>query len=134
MPYVNIRADDLLGKPLLGDGECVQIVKMTAPGLEGISPINWKQGEPVLGSKNLRRGTAIATFTNGKFPRQNTGQHAALFLAYGGVASFYILEQHKHSGKILRRRLDIPPHGDRRANGTYPNASNNAAAFSVIEK
>jgi hypothetical protein len=51
MPYVNTRVDELLGKPLLGDGECVQIVKTTVPGLVDIGTMNWKEGEPVLGAK-----------------------------------------------------------------------------------
>lgn len=93
VPYVNAKVDELRGQPLLGDGECIQIVKMTVPGLVDVGTMNWKEGERVLGSKNLQRGTAIATFTNGRFPRQNTGQHAALFLAYAGETSFYIMEQ-----------------------------------------
>ncbi|WP_426197624.1 BPSL0067 family protein [Massilia sp. DWR3-1-1] len=134
MPYVNTHVDELLGKPLLGDGECVQIVKMTVPGLVDIGTMNWKEGEPVLGSKDLQRGTAIATFTKGRFSRQHTGPHAALFLAYAGATRFYVMEQHTRSRRIASRRIRIPLHGNRRADGTYPQTSNNALAFSVIEQ
>jgi hypothetical protein len=50
------------------------------------------------------------------------------------LALRYALEQHRHSGTVIRRQIGIPPHGNRRANGAYPNTSNNAQAFSVIEQ
>lgn len=133
MPYVFGRVNALLGRALVGRAECVDLIKMYVPGLVGLSTQNWREGANVTSSPHLTRGTAIATFFNGKFPRRDTGQHAAIFLAHSG-SRFWVMEQHKNSGKILRRRIEIPRNGQRRADGTFPNASNNALAFSVIER
>ncbi|WP_230492035.1 MULTISPECIES: BPSL0067 family protein [unclassified Janthinobacterium] len=40
----------------------------------------WKQGEAVLGNRLLRKGTAIATFINGKYANHQQGNHAALYM------------------------------------------------------
>jgi hypothetical protein len=134
MPYVYAAVDELLEKPLLGDGQCIQIVKMIVPGLIGISTQSWKQGEAVKDVANLRQGTAIATFgPDGKFPIGNTGQHAALFLKHAG-AGFWVMDQWRTQGMIRRRHIGIPREHEQRTDGTWPNASNNAHAFSVIER
>ena len=134
MPYAYPSADELLDKPLLGDGECIQIVKMLVPGLVGLSTRSWKKGAAVKNVQNLRRGTAIATFgPNGRFPTGNTGQHAALFLSHAG-AGIWVLDQWRSQGRIVRRHIGIPKVHEQRPDGTWPNASNNALAFSVIER
>jgi hypothetical protein len=134
MPFLYPLAAKLAGTPLIGEGECVELIKAYVPGLIGISTTQWREGANVMATRNIKRGTAIATFFDGKFPRKDTGQHAAIFLSYAGATSFWAIEQHKKSGTIVLRRIEIPRHGQRRPNGTYPNASNNALAFSAIER
>ncbi len=108
MPFVYAAVDELLDKPLLGDKDCIQIVKMLVPGLIGLSTQSWRQGTAVKDVENLRRGTAIATFgPDGRYPRANTGQHAALFLKHAG-AGFYVMDQWRRLGKISKRHIGIP--------------------------
>lgn len=107
MPFVYPAVDELLDKPLLGDGECIQIVKMLVPGLTQQSTRSWKQGAAVKDLPNLRRGTAIATFgPDGRYPSENTGQHAALFLKHAG-AGIWVMDQFRSRGKISRRLLCV---------------------------
>lgn len=63
--------------------ECVALVKHLNPGIGRAA--DWREGPPILGYENppLERGTAIATFTNGRYPNAVTGNHAAIFLGYG---------------------------------------------------
>lgn len=133
MPYLYPSAANLNRQPLAGSGECVDLVKEFVPGLKGVSTQSWRPGVDVLASGKVARGTAIATFFNGKFPHLDTGQHAAIFLSYSGNG-FWVIEQHKKSKTITLRRIEVPRNGQRRADGTFPNASNNALAFSVIER
>jgi hypothetical protein len=134
MSFVYPAVDELVDKPLLGDGECIQIVKMKVPGLIGISTRNWVKGESVMDSPNLRRGTAIATFgPDGRYPTANSGQHAALFLKHAG-SGIWVMDMWRTRGKITKRFISIPRNREPRPDGTWPDASNNALAFSVIER
>ncbi|HEU5436788.1 MAG TPA: BPSL0067 family protein, partial [Telluria sp.] len=133
MSFVYPKAGDLAGDPIVGKGECVDLIKQFVPGLIGVTTQAWREGANVMASPQLQRGTAIATFFDGKFPHKDTGQHAAMFLAHSG-AGFWVIEQHKKSKTIIRRRIEIPRNGQRQADRSFPNASNNALAFSVIER
>ncbi|MFP5393724.1 MAG: BPSL0067 family protein [Gammaproteobacteria bacterium] len=132
MPYRHPDPESLIEKPVFGKGECVDLIKATVPGLIGISTRSWREGENVLASKTIKRGTAIATFINGKFPHADTGQHAAIFLSKSG-STIWVIEQWRGLKQVQKRRISFPVHAERRADGSYPNASNNAFAFSVIE-
>ena len=132
MPFVYGPVRSLIDKPLQGNGSSVALVKLYAPGLKGISTPNWEPGVKVVGSTGLAPGTAIATFVNGKYPRQKTGNHAAFFLAYAG-ASIWVVDQwpdDKHRDKVEKRLIH---HRNPMPNGTYAEPSNSAGAYSVIE-
>jgi hypothetical protein len=124
--------------PLAGKGECVDLIKEYVPGLKGKSTTTWRAGAWVMEAGNkIRRGTAIATFDkNGRFPQRSTGQHAALVLSVM-ASGIWVVDQWKGDPtklKISKRLIRIPPpHRQRNADGTFPNASNNALAFRVIE-
>jgi len=133
MPYRLSNAADLDRDPLIGDGECVTLIKMKVPGLIGISTLNWKEGQPVKDLPGLARGTAIATFVNGRFPPGSTGKHACIFLAHAG-AGLWVIDQYRRSGTIIKRHIGIPREHLQRPDGSWPDASNNALAFSVIER
>lgn len=130
MPHVFAAVDSLAGHELVGLGDCVDLIKEYAPGLRGATTSHWRQGARVIDSPNLSRGTAIATFVNGTYPDNATGQHAAFFLKHAG-AGIWVMDQWKNDKKkvSVSKRL-IYPGGPVRANTSL---SNNASAFFVIE-
>lgn len=132
MPFVYPGVRNLEGRPLLGNGSCVTLIKELTPGLMGISTANWAPGAAVVGSTGLAPGTAIATFENGRYPNRGTGNHAAFFLAYAGAA-IWVIDQwpNDQNRSYIGKRVIHPARP--RPDGTYANASNSAGAYSVIE-
>jgi hypothetical protein len=90
-----------------------------------------KEGEKVLGSMGIAKGTAIATFANGKYPNKPTGNHAAFFISQD-AAGIWIMDQWSGEGKKTISKRHIVKNGKRK-DGTFVDPSNNAEAFSVIE-
>lgn len=126
MSYVYRSVNVLEGKDKVGDGECVTLIKAyTKAGWTG----RWKQGAAVVGNKAIARGTAIANFVNGKWPRLAHGNHSAFYM--GQVSDgIYILDQwpdKKRIGKRFIRRKG------KDAQGRFINPTDNADAFFVIE-
>lgn len=118
---------------LYGTGECVDLIKALVPGLIGVSTQAWRQGASVKESPGLARGTAIATFgPDGRFPRANTGQHAAIFVAHAG-AGIWVVEQYRNSRRVIFHHMEVPRDHQQRPDGTWPTRSRNPLAFSVIE-
>ncbi|MEX9251763.1 BPSL0067 family protein [Pseudenterobacter timonensis] len=128
MAYVYGLVDSLQGKDQVGDGECVSLVKQYAHlGSTG----TWKQGKKVFGNKSIPRGTAIATFVNGKYPvGERAHKHAAFYLEQD-AKYIYVMDQWRKKKIISARPLSRK--GGISGDGTYPDASNNAEAFYVIE-
>lgn len=60
-------------------------------------------------------------------------KHACIFLAPSG-AGIWVLDQYTRSETIIRRHIGVPRDHKQRADGSWENASNNAMAFSVIER
>lgn len=81
MPRIYTNAVQLEGKPKVGGGECARLVQHYVPGI-GLTS-TWRPGENVIdvlaSGRSIPRGTAIATFVNGRYPNQGR-RHAALFL------------------------------------------------------
>jgi hypothetical protein len=78
MPFVYRDADKLVNKPLAGSGTCVDLVKVYVPGLIGQPTTVWRQGENVMAAgSRIAKGTAIATFERGRYPRRDHDNHAA---------------------------------------------------------
>jgi hypothetical protein len=130
MPHVYAAVDALQGQALVGAGDCVELVKQFAPGLKGKFASTWRAGAKVIDTKELKRGTAIATFVDGKYPDNKTGQHAAFFLAHAGAA-IWVMDQWKgdKAKPTVSKRL-VYPGGPASLNAAL---SNNANAFYVIE-
>jgi hypothetical protein len=128
-PYVAV--DDLEGKPLAGNGQCVGIVEYyTRVG----KAENWKQGERVRDAKYIIKGTAIATFVNGKYPNNPHGNHAALYMKKddSGITMMDQWSGDNNKPTISSRYVkyfNIAQNSD----GSWENASNNGDAFYVIE-
>jgi hypothetical protein len=128
MPYFVPDVRSLEGKPLVGKGDCVELIKELVPGLQGKSTTAWRQGARVLDTTALLPGTAIATFVDGRYPDNESGQHAALFVAYAGKA-IWVMDQWKGDKRkpavSMRMIYPKPPQGG--------SLSNSSQAFYVIE-
>lgn len=133
MPFVYREVNSLQDHELVGGGDCVALIKEFAPGLAGIPTSAWRAGARVIDVRNLPRGTAIATFVDGRYPRLDTGNHAAFYLASAGTG-FYAMDQWKndtpHKPRVSKRLI---PLGLTKRDGTPRAPSNAAQAFYVIE-
>ncbi|WP_293370315.1 BPSL0067 family protein [Nevskia sp.] len=110
-----------------GNTECVEFVKQTLA-----APVTalWREGLKVkklnVGERDpLSRGTAIATFVDGKYPQTGiTGMHAAIYLGQN-ADGIQVLDQWRSQGKVLARTIPWKPR--------RPGLSNSASTFSAIE-
>lgn len=136
MAYVYSKVSDLEGKAKVGTTQCVALVQFYggAPHHRG-----WKAGAAVMNNKDIQPGTAIATFVNGHYLSHSKGNHAALFLRHG-IKGIWVMDQWKddrpadQNNKPTISSRFIPSRGlKQRKSGAWPNASNNADAYSVIE-
>ncbi len=82
----------------------------------------WKEGKKVRGN-DIPPGAAIATFRDGKYPNEATGNHAAI---YDGQDENGIFVWDQWKGQAVHRR-----HIKFRGGAGSP--SNDGDAFSVIE-
>jgi len=138
MPFVYREVDNLWHQPLAGSGTCVDIIKVYVPGLKGASTLTWKAGANVIEAGNrIQKGTAIATFENGRYPRRDHDNHAAIVLRVM-ASGIWVMDQWAGDSSrpwIERRLIRIPPpHDQRNRDGSFKHPSDNALAFYVIEK
>lgn len=130
-------AGSLENKAKVGDGECVALVQTYTKAQHSST---WRAGEKVIASRGLVSGMAIATFANGRFPSGKLRRHAAFFLRYGprdqdgNAVYIWVIEQYNHPPikAIQARKIFVKP-GAPGKDGAWPDASNNANAFHVIE-
>ena len=129
MSYIYSNVEDLEGTDKVGSKQCVALLEHYAK-LPHHSV--WKGGIPVLGNLSIAKGTAIATFVNGKYQSHVTGNHAAFYISQdaGGI---WIMDQWandttkpKVSKRYVRKKGMLPK-------GGYVDPSNNAEAYSVID-
>ena len=121
--YLNVSVIAQLKEPV-GSGSCAALPEFyTRIGKAG----NWREGEKVKGHKTIKKGTAIATFVNGRYPNAAHGNHAALYVS-----------QDTSGIKVVDQWEDQVPHervleflGEK--DGAYVDPSNNGDAFSIIE-
>jgi hypothetical protein len=129
MSYIYSEVDDLDQSDLVGSHQCVALVQHYTNAHQTST---WKEGEPVKGNMRIKKGTAIATFVNKKYPQRTHGNHAALYFSQdaGGI---WVIDQWKgdpNKPKVSKRYLLSK---GKRKDGTYIDSSNNADAFSIIE-
>jgi hypothetical protein len=129
MPYIYSKVDDLENTDKVGTKQCVALLQeyLSLP-----QTIMWKEGKAVLGNQNITKGTAVATFSNGKYVNHSTGNHAAFYVSQdtGGV---WIMDQwanDKTKPKVSKRY--VRKKGTFK-DGKYVDPSNNAEAYSIIE-
>jgi len=128
MSYTYAKVDELEGKPVVGSHHCVALVQ-----LYGGAPVThaWRQGDTVVGNPKMAKGTAIATFVNGRYPNNSHGNHAAFFLREvpGGI---WVMDQWKDKKKVSISSRFIRALGQSKS-GAYLRPSDNADAYAVIE-
>jgi hypothetical protein len=136
MAYMISGANRLIGKPIVGDGSCALLVQQIAK-----LPNHrfWRQGVRAVEQQNIWPGTAIATFENGVYANDKTGNHVAFFLRFGRrnsdgtAASIWIVEQYHGLKRIQQREISRHGQVDSKWGKRWKNPSNNADAFYVIE-
>ena len=108
----------------VGSGECAALPQYYTR----IGPAaGWVEGAAVRGNSSIKRGTAIATFVNGRYPNQPHGNHVALYVS-----------QDSNGIKVVDQWTGQPPHERVLAflgkkDGAFIDPSNNGDAFSIIE-
>lgn len=130
MPFVFLDVDSLEGNRKVGGGDCVDLIKKYVPQLANVHTSRWRAGAHVVDVKTLPRGTAIATFVNGRYPGLKTGNHAAFYLVTAG-AGFYAMDQWIKKPVIAEHR--ISPSRMTRDGQLVSGLSDAAQAFFVIE-
>ena len=91
----------------------------------------WDEGTVVKSNGGtIVKGTAIATFVDGKYPNKLTGNHAAFYISQNS-AGIKVMDQWSGGSKpkVSSRTLSFK---GQKADGTYIDPSNNGDAFSVI--
>ncbi len=128
MSYSYSKVDELEKTNMVGSHQCVALVQKYAGAPVTLA---WRQGAAVMGGRSLAKGTAIATFVNGKYPNRRHGNHAALFLRQGSNG-IYVMDQWngKRDGLVTSRFIRAKGKDKR---GKLITPSDNADAFYVIE-
>lgn len=130
MPHkLKVPEKDVFGKAKYvsaqGKTECVEFVRQAASAPQTIT---WKQGKKVSAALfgEIARGTAIATFdSNGKYPTDALGKHAAIYLEHNNLR-ILVLDQWNDQGEVKQRSISFNrPQGTKR--------SNDADTFYVIQ-
>lgn len=129
MSYVYSEVEKLEGKDKVGSKQCVALIQhyTTAP-VTG----SWTSGVVVFGDATIAKGTAIATFVDGKYESHSTGNHAAFYISQT-ESGIWVMDQWfsdkskpKISKRLLRRKGKL-------TDGKFADPSNNADAYTVIE-
>lgn len=133
--FVLQNPDNVAGAPYLNsnkEAQCVEFVRKVtcAPATQF-----WRQGMKVQGNESkIPRGTAIATFIDGRYPSKKTGNHAAIFLkkTHDGIE---VMDQYRSKGKISPRIIrykSAEAIEAEKKRGKY-SPSNDATSYSVIK-
>lgn len=129
MPYIYLKVDHLEGTEKVGSKQCVALLQHYA-NLHLTAM--WKEGKVVMGNLSIPRGTAIATFVNGKYSNKSTGNHAAFYLAQdsGGI---WIMDQWSDPQRKPTVSARYISKKGKLLKGGFVNPSSNADAYSIIE-
>ena len=130
-PYVCQNPDSYLTK-VVGNGQCVVFVQVAAG-----APVThaWKEGKKIhKGGAPLPKGTAIATFIEGKYPSHTHGNHAAIYIGQN-AEGLQVYDQWASKDKATGAIKFQPVHARTIHFHVLPGGSlsNNGNAFSVIE-
>jgi len=84
----------------IGSGQCVALVQAAAPVGRHDA---WRPGAKVFGNPDIREGTIIATFKDGRYPDNRTGQHAAIYLSQD-ADGIWVVDQEK---RRIQRKVTL---------------------------
>ena len=119
MTYICEKPEFYEGQ-VVGTGQCVVFVQ-AASGAPRAS--EWAEGDKVKSNLDISKGTAIATFKDGKYANKATGNHAAIYLEQD-ASGIYVYDQ--WAGHPVTKRLI-------RFRGGKGSPSNDGDAFSIID-
>jgi len=107
-----------------GNTECAVFVQQATGAPKATL---WIMGAKVLESDagKIEKYTAIATFVDGKYPTDDKGKHAAIYLSHDETG-IMVLDQWNKQGEVLKRKIR-----SKVAEGTI--RSNDANWFYVID-
>jgi hypothetical protein len=128
MAYIYREVETLQGEDKVGSEQCVALVQHYAGAPNTGS---WKEGKSVFAEGTIVKGTAIATFVNGRYESKSHGNHAALFIS-ADATGIWVMDQWKSDKKPKISKRHIKKKGTAK-DGSFIDPSNNAEAFSVIE-
>lgn len=127
-PYVYFKVDELEGKPLVGNQQCAGLVQWyTKPGLAK----TWKEGAAVKSNPTIAKGTAVATFVNGKYLNLPHGNHAGYYVSQDAVG-VTVMDQWKGDPNKPTISSRVMRFKGKDRNGKYIDPSNNGDALSII--
>lgn len=129
MPRVYQNVDNLQDTPLVGTGTCVALVQHY---VNVGHTSTWREGEPVRGNQTIRKGTAIATFRNGRYPNLSSGNHAAFYIRQDATG-IWVMDQWPNDPRKPRVSMRHIPFRGQNSDGSFVNPSNNGDAVSIIE-
>jgi hypothetical protein len=130
MYFVCKDPDSYLTK-VVGDGQCAVFVQVAAGAPTHLA---WKEGKKIKKlDAPLPKGTAIATFIDGKYPSHTHGNHAAIYVGQN-AEGLQVYDQWCKKDK-LTGKIEYQPVHPRTIyfSHTHGLLSNNGNAFSVIE-
>lgn len=130
MSYVYSQVDELQDTDKVGTKQCVALLQHYAK-----LPITaaWEEGAQVLGHLTIAKGTAIATFVDGKYKSHSTGNHAAFYLSQDGKGIYVMDQWRDDQGKPKVSKRYLRKKGKHSTMDTFVDPSNNAEAYSIIE-
>jgi hypothetical protein len=109
------------------NGECVDLTKKFS-GMSDVGTFQWRAGPKVVDDKDIKPGTAIATFDKGRYPQTDVNKNSGIYLGRGANGSVWILDQWpaRNSGQ------KVHPPQPRELLRDSRNVSNDSHAYYVI--
>lgn len=127
-PYVYANVDDLEGQPLVSLKSCASLIQWyTKPGLAR----TWTEGVAVKGNTTIAKGTAVATFVDGKYENLPHGNHAAFYISQDATG-VKVMDQWADDPKKPTISSRVMRFKGKDRHGKFIDASNNGDALSII--
>lgn len=125
-PFVYANVDNLEGKAKVSTGSCASLIQHYLPVGKAAT---WVAGVSVTQSGvTIAKGTAVATFVNGKYPNKAKDNHVAFFISKD-ADGITVMDQWTSKPTIGSRKMRFK---GKNADGTFKDPSNNGDALSVI--
>jgi len=128
-PFVYPKVDELQGHEKVSNYACASLVQWFTKAPSDAKK-TWREGIKVRGNGALiAKGTAVATFVNGRYPNTVHDKHAALYIEQDATGVL-VMDQWESKPTISKRRMLF--RGKTGDGKSYADPSNNGDALSVI--